>query len=237
MPLPDQVVRRLERLAAEHHLPESAPAQLAAIVERTATDPEAPTTVTEPDEVVSSHVLGALDGLALEPVRAATRLADLGSGAGFPGLVLAVALPEAHVALVDSIGRKTAFQARAVADAGLENVEPVTARAEDWPAGIGAHDLVTARAVAPLGVLLEYAAPLLAPGGHLLAYKGRLEEDERRVAAASGDLLGMAEVEERPVVARRGAEHLTLHLWSKVSPTPERFPRRTGMARKRPLGA
>ena len=132
------------------------------------------------------HVADSLVALDLPAVRSARRVADLGSGGGFPGLALAIALPAAHVALVESVGRKCAFLATAVSELGLGNVEVVNARAEAWPEGIGAQDLVVARALAPLPVLLEYAAPLLEPGGVLVAWKGRREPAEEADGARRG---------------------------------------------------
>ena len=147
-----------------------------------------------------------------------------------------MALPEARVALVESVGRKCAFLDRAAAAAGLRNVAVVPARAEAWEEGLGAHDLVTARALAPLNVLVEYAAPLLAEGGHLVAWKGRPDPEEEADGAAAAALLGMSEPVERPVEGPAGADHRSLYLSMKVRPTPNGFPRRPGMARKRPLG-
>ncbi len=112
----------------------------------------------------------------------------------------------------------------------------VNARAESWPEGLGACDLVTARALAPLAVVAEYAAPLLALRGSMVAWRGRREpEDEAagdRAAAELGLELG-AVVRVQPYP---GALHRHLHVMRKVAPTPDRFPRRPGMARKRPLG-
>ena len=118
-------------------------------------------------------------------MRDARRIADLGSGAGWPGFALAAALPEARVALVDSASRHCRYLARAAEDAGVTNVDVVHARAEGWPAGIGAHDLVTARALAALPVLCEYAAPLLADGGSLVAWKGAVTPEEAADGAAA----------------------------------------------------
>ena len=179
----------------------------------------------------------SLAALEVDAVRDAARVADLGSGAGFPGLVLAVALPDARVAVVESVGRKCAFLDRAAAAAGLRNVEVVPARAEAWEAGLGLHDIVTARALAPLNVLVEYAAPLLRPGGQLVAWKGRREPDEEADAAAAADALGMSAPAVRPVEPPPGLDHRNLYLSMKLRPTPDGFPRRPGMARKRPLGA
>ena len=226
---------RLEQLAGRHGLAPEAVTTLERLLELVQADPTAPTTVRDPVAAVDAHVADALVALELERVRSARRIADLGAGAGFPGLVLAAALPDATVALVEATGRKCAFLERAAEATGLANVAVVHARAEAWPAGIGSHDLVTARAVAPLAVLVEYAAPLLAHGGALVAWKGRRDREEERDGAGAAAATGLDAVEVRPVAPWIGAEHLHLHVYMKVASTPNRFPRRPGMARKRPL--
>jgi 16S rRNA (guanine527-N7)-methyltransferase len=164
-------------------------------------------------------------------------VADLGSGGGFPGLALAIALPSARVALVESVGRKCTFLAAAAGELGLANVEVVNARAEAWEAGLGAQDLVVARALAALAVLLEYAAPLLEPGGLLVAWKGRREPPEEADGAAAAAALGMSAPDAIAVDPYPGARDRHLYLSSKVSPTPSHYPRRPGIARKRPIRA
>ena len=119
----------------------------------------------------------------------------------------------------------------------MTNVEVVHARAEDWPAGLAAHDLVTARALAALPVVLEYAAPLLVDGGHVVAWKGAVGPDEAAAGAAAAGVLGLAPVEVRHVEPFPAAREHTLHVFCKIAPTPARFPRRPGMATKRPLRA
>jgi 16S rRNA (guanine527-N7)-methyltransferase len=227
----------LAALAQRYTLPPASIAQLTALLDALAADPHAPTTVRAPEQAVSTHLADSLVALELPELRAATAVADLGAGAGFPGLPLAIALPAAHVALVESVARKCAFIRAAADAAGLANVEVVAERAEAWSAGVGTRDLVTARALAPLSVLAEYAAPLLREGGVLVAWKGRRDEQEERDAAAAADELGLAVEEIRPVQPYAGAEHRHLHVLRKVAPTPDRFPRRPGMARKRPLAA
>jgi 16S rRNA (guanine527-N7)-methyltransferase len=228
---------RLEQLAERFGLPPGAPEQLERLLALVASDPLAPTTVRDPAVAVDAHVADALVALDLEPVRAARRIADLGSGAGFPGLVLAAALPQAEVSLVESARRKCAFLERAIAATGLGNVTVVCERAEAWTAGLGAQDVVTARALASLNVLVEYAAPLLRDDGALIAWKGRRDEREEADAAAAAAQTGLERTEIRPVQPWSGAEHLHLHLYSKVGQTPNRFPRRPGIASKRPLQA
>lgn len=210
-------------------------APFVALLELVRDDPTAPTTVTDPAAGVTAHIADSLDGLAVPAVRAATSIADLGSGAGFPGIPLAIARPDAHVHLVESLSRKCAFLEQALEVAGVANASVNCARAETWP--VRDLDLVTVRAVAPLNVLVEYAAPLLRLGGTLVAWKGRPDAaevaDGQFAAAAVGLEMGEAVVLD----ARPGAENRSLYLYSKVRETPARFPRRPGMARKRPLSA
>ncbi len=146
-------------------------------------------------------------------------------------------MPETQVALVESVGRKCAFLERAAGELGLGNVNVVNARAESWPEGMGGHDVVTARALAPLSVLVEYAAPLLREGGSLVAWKGRRDPGEEADAGVAADALGMARPTPRPVAPFAGAEARTLYLSLKVRSTPNGYPRRPGMARKRPFRA
>ena len=228
---------RLAALAERYELPEPAIDQLQRLLELVADEPSAITSVRDPAEGVDTHVADSLVALELPMVRAARRVADLGSGGGFPGLVLAIALPEAHVALVESVSRKSAFLRRAATELGLSSVAVIRARAEAWPEGIEAQDLVTARALAALPVLVEYAAPLLEVGGHLVAWKGRPDAGEEADGSAAAVALGMSEPESVPVEPFSGATSRTLYLSSKVMSTPSRYPRRPGVARKRPFRA
>jgi 16S rRNA (guanine527-N7)-methyltransferase len=228
-------VSRLEELARRYGVGPAGVGALHAILELQAADPAASTTVRDPAQAVDRHLADSLAALDLPALRAAGRIADLGSGAGWPGLALAAALPDAHVALVESAIRHCRYLERAVAAGRLGNVEVVHARAEDWPAGLGAHDVVTARALAALPVLCEYAAPLLDDGGMLVAWKGQVEPAEAAGGAAAAAIVGLEPVEVRAVDPYPQAERRTLHVFRKVAPTPARFPRRPGMAVKRPL--
>ena len=145
--------------------------------------------------------------------------------------------------LIESTGRKAAVIARLAQAAKLENARAVTARAEDWartPAALGgggeAYGAVTARAVAALPVVVEYAAPLLCKEGVLVAWKGARDPAEESRGAAAAALLGLAPEQVLWVEPFEGARDRHLHVFRKISPTPERFPRRAGMAAKRPLG-
>jgi len=235
--VPTAVDERLAELAARWELPDAAPAQLRAILDLVAAEPTSITTVRDPVEGVNAHVADSLAGLEVEAVRQAGRIADLGSGGGFPGLALAVALPDTHVTLVESVGKKCEFLRRIAGATGLANVDVVNARAEAWPAGHGTEDVVTARALAPLNVLAEYAAPLLVAGGSLVAWKGHRDPSEEADGLAAATQLGLEPLPPRAVEPFPGADARRLYLYLKVSSTPPRYPRREGMARKRPLRA
>jgi 16S rRNA (guanine527-N7)-methyltransferase len=184
------------------------------------------------------HVVDSLTGLELGELREAGRIADIGSGAGFPGLVLAVALPEAQVDLVESVGRKCDFIRRAAADAGIPNATVRNLRSEEWAAAEGweAYDVVTARAVGRLSTLAELASPLLKPNGVLIAWKGKRDAGEERQLADASEALAMRPEQILDVGNRAGSEHRHLHVIRKVAPTPASLPRRPGMAKKRPRG-
>jgi 16S rRNA (guanine527-N7)-methyltransferase len=230
------VHNRLVGLSERFELSEGAVGTLARLLDLVAEEPASITSVRDPVRGVDVHVADSLVALDMAAVRAAGRLADVGAGGGFPGLALAIALPEARVALVESVARKCAFLDRATVALELGNVEVVHARAEEWAAGHETHDLVVARALGPLPVVLEYAAPLLCVHGTLVAWKGRRDPAEERDAGAAADTLcmsGPTAVRVEPFPAA-GERHL--YLSSKVASTPKEFPRRVGMARKRPLG-
>lgn len=227
---------RISALADRYRLPPSAPAKLIALVERLAGDPHAPTTVRSVESVIDRHLADSLVALELEPVRRATTVLDLGSGAGVPGFPLAIARPDAAFVLLESASRKCAFLRRTAAACGISNVEVFHDRAESYDAR-GRHDLVTARAVASLDVTAEYAAPLLRVGGTVVIWGGKRsperEADANRAAAELGlDALTVTRAE--PFL---GARDHHLYVMSKVKETPPRFPRRPGIAAKRPLGA
>ena len=211
--------------------------RFAALLGALAAEPAPPTTVREPHDAVDRHVADSLSGLEIAEIAQADRLGDIGAGAGFPGLVLAAALPASRVDLIESARRKCEVARRLASAGGLSNCHALAVRAEEW-AGAGgaqAYDAVTARAVASLAVLVEYAAPLLRPGGAFVAWKGERDAGEEGAAAAAAVLLGLEAREVRRVVPFPEARARHLHVYVKARQTPSRFPRRPGMARKRPL--
>src|SRR5438477_5123886 len=148
----DALPRRVAELAQRYRLPDPAAAQLGQLLRLLSEEPDAPTTIRDPDRVLQDHLADSLVALELDAVRTAQSFVDLGSGAGLPGLPLAIALPQARFVLLESVGRKCAFVERAVSTCALRNVDVVQARAEAYEA-VAQFDLAVARAVAPLDVV------------------------------------------------------------------------------------
>jgi 16S rRNA (guanine527-N7)-methyltransferase len=211
-------------------------AQIEALLTLLEHDEHAPTGIRDRESATDRHVADSLAAVTIAPLRDARRIADLGSGSGFPGLAVAVALPDAAVALVESHRRKCEFLVRACEVASLANARVVCARAEEWGEGRLNNDAVLARALAEQPVVLEYAAPLLRVGGTLVDWRGERDPGEEEAADRAAAVLGLDRATVLRVVPFAGAKHRHLHVFTKVADTPERFPRRPGMALKRPLG-
>lgn len=223
---------------ARHGLPDEAADHFARLLSALEAEPDPPTTVRGGADAIDRHLADSLTGLEVEALAGADRIADLGAGAGFPGLALAVARPETRVDLIESTARKCEVIDRLARAAGIANARTIPQRAEDWAAGEGreAYGAVTARALAPLAVIAEYAAPLMREGGVLVAWKGSRDSDEEQRGAAAAEQLGLTQPDVLRVEPFEGAANRHLHVYSKQGPTPEGIPRRPGMARKRPLG-
>jgi 16S rRNA (guanine527-N7)-methyltransferase len=198
------------------------------------------TRIVAPDEVARQHLLDALVALPLVDELGPARAIDLGSGGGVPGIPLAIARPDIHWLLVDSVARKAHVLEAFVAALGLRNVGVAARRAEDVGRDSELREraeLVTARACAALPVLAELALPLIRPGGELLAWKGPLsagDEEVRRGRTAIGEV-GGGDLRIVPAAAGSLGGH-PLVLVAKLRPTPARFPRRPGEPGRRPLG-
>ena len=194
------------------------------------------------DQIVLEHLVDSLSCLVNKGIQWDGCLIDVGAGGGLPGIPLSIALPDLRVTLLEATEKKVRFLDYAKAELELENLEVLHARAED--AGREsryreAFNLATSRALAALPVVLEYCAPLVRTGGKVIAMKGRLQEEElsQGVAAAralGAELSATTAVDYHPQLPQRERR---LVVFDKVSATPATFPRRVGLARKRPLGA
>jgi 16S rRNA (guanine527-N7)-methyltransferase len=229
--------------AAIRGLPAGARDALRRVLELLAAARAAPSAVRDPEEAWRVHVADSLAGLEVEAFRTAHRIADVGSGAGFPGIPLAVALASARVDLIEATGRKCEFMRRAIETARITNAVVVCERAETWAAkappggGREGYDVVAARAVGRMSTLAELASPLLVEGGVLVAWKGRRDPEEEAELRRAADRLAMAPVTIDWVGPYAGSRHRHLHVVRKDGPTPDGLPRRPGMAKKRPFGS
>jgi len=231
------VSTRLETLATRWGVEAEGITALEALLALIATDDTAPTAIRDPARAVDAHVADALSGLSVPELAEATDVADVGAGAGIPGLVLAAARPRMRLTAIDSVRHKCAFMERAIAAMGLANAAVVCERVEAWAIGRERCDAVTVRAVAPLSVLVEYAAPLLRAGGALVAWKGPAAETEVADAGAAASALGLALTRVQEVSPFEHADQRRLYVYLKVGSLPNGYPRRPGMARKRPIRA
>jgi 16S rRNA (guanine527-N7)-methyltransferase len=211
--------------------------QIARVLELLAEERASVSSVVD-DRAWKVHVADSLTGLEMPELRAATRIADVGAGAGFPGLALAVALPEAEVDLIESVGRKCTFMQRAIDEAEIVNATVLNTRSEDLASvdGRESYDVVTARAVGRLSTLAELASPLLKPNGVLVAWKGKRDREEEEQLTGAAEALAMAPEQILEVGDRAGSQHRHLHVVRKTGSTPPNLPRKPGIAKKRPKG-
>ncbi len=193
------------------------------------------TALTTREEIFVKHFL---DSLSVTPhVRAARRVVDIGSGAGFPGLPLKIVLPHLSVTLLEATGKKVAFLRHIVTQLNLSDMTILHARAEDVAHDAtqrAQYDVAVARAVASLATLLEYALPFLRLGGMLIAQKGVAVEDEMRAATYACQVLGGQWRAVVPVQLPH-LEQRHLVIVEKVAATPAQFPRRAGVPERKPL--
>lgn len=187
------------------------------------------------------HYMDCLAPLGMEGLfPAGASLIDVGSGAGFPGLPLAIARPDLHVTLLDALLKRTAFLNAAVKELGLDNVRVTHMRAEDGARDPGLRErfgIAAARAVAPLPVLCELLLPFVRVGGRMICYKGPAAREELAGGSAAARLLGGSAVELRPVSLPSQPEwrHCVLTC-EKIQETVRQYPRKAGMPERRPLG-
>lgn len=191
----------------------------------------------EAADVERQHFLDGLSLLTLSEVRNARDIVDIGSGAGLPALVLAIAL-EVRVTALESQRKKCGFIAEAAQALSLPYVQVVCMRAEEYGRGQGraAHDLAVSRALAPLGVVAEYSVPLLTEGGVMVAMKGHISDQEWIQGQKALGILGAGPAERVRLTPFPEAERRWACVCRKTRETPPGYPRRPGTPAKRPLG-
>ncbi len=190
------------------------------------------TAITEPSQVAKLHLLDSLSLLTVENL-AGKRIIDVGCGAGFPGVPVKIACPQAELTLLDSLGKRMSWLERILPELGVE-ATCVTARAEEAViTRREQYDIATSRAVARLNILLELTAPYVKVGGAVLAMKGTAAQEELAEAKNAIHRLGMKleRVAEFPV---DGTAHTVIVL-RKIAPTPAQYPRRYAKIKQSPL--
>ncbi len=193
------------------------------------------TAITEPKDVAALHLLDSLELAALAGLEAG-RLVDVGCGAGFPGVPTAIARPGLQVTLLDSLGKRVDFLREACGKLGLENVECIHQRAEEFAgARREAFDFAVSRAVAALPVLYELCLPLVKVGGKMLAMKSTNSDEEIQGAGHAAEILGgRVEWVKDYTIPTTDVVHRVVCV-EKVKATPGKYPRRFALIKKQPL--
>jgi 16S rRNA (guanine527-N7)-methyltransferase len=196
------------------------------------------TAIAAPDEVIDKHFLDSLSCATIVDLTTVQRLADVGTGPGFPGVVLKIAYPHLELLLLDSVAKRLRFLDQVVESLGLEGVTTCHARAEDAgrdPRWRERCDLTVARAVARLNTLAEYCLPLTRVGGRFLAQKGPQMQDELAEASPALRRLGGGAPSVTTLTLPGTDLGRSLIVIPKVAPTPPEFPRLPGTPKKHPL--
>ena len=201
------------------------------------------TSITDDLEIVDKHFIDSLLLIRYEPLERWIKVADVGAGAGFPSIPIKIYQSDIQLSLLESVGKKARFLGHIVDTIGLDSVDVVNERAEvvaRLPEHREQYDLVVARGVARLSVLAEYCLPLVSMGGKFVAYKGHKARAEAEEAEAALEKLGgrferiernvEAGLEPDSIIGRRAFVFV-----EKVEETPDKYPRRPGIPRKRPL--
>ncbi len=199
------------------------------------------TSITTVEEAARVHIADSLAVFGTAWLDGVDLLIDIGSGLGFPGLAVAAAQPRYEVSLLDGARKKAEAAARIARQCGIGNVSSLWGRAEELGVAesphCGSYGIVMARALAPLAVLAEYAAPLLRVGGSLIAWKGVPGGDETAACGNACETLGLELHEPHIVAPFPGSGERSLWRARKLADTPPGFPRRAGVAARDPLGS
>lgn len=196
------------------------------------------TAITDKDEFVRKHYIDSLLCYEFDEVQRANKVIDVGTGAGFPGVPLAIVFPEKEFVLMDSLKKKLNVVEELCKELGINNVTTLHGRAEDLAKDRKhreRYDLCVARALANTAVLAEYTLPFIKVGGSLLAYKGSdykkdLDEGQKSISLMGGKLAG----ERSVTIENLGLDHKIIVI-NKIKNTPMQYPRKAGTPSKEPL--
>lgn len=195
------------------------------------------TAITEPDEVKEKHFLDSITLILSGKLKKGMSLIDIGAGAGFPSLPVKIVRDDLNVTMLDSLNKRIGFLNDVINELGLKNIQAVHFRAED--AGKDKNfrekfDIATARAVADLAVLSEYALPFVKVGGYFVSLKGNSPKEETEKAKKAIREMG-GEIEEIKEVRLPSQIDHSLVIIRKVIPTPDKYPRKAGTPVKKPI--
>lgn len=190
------------------------------------------TAITEDEEVWEKHFYDSILPFAsLDP----SSMCDVGSGAGFPGIPVKIALPKCKMTLIEPLHKRCRFLSAVVEELGLDNVEIINERAEDYAKDHReSFQIVSARAVAKLSILLELCVPLLKVNGIMIALKGKNGNEELQQAKKAISELGIQLIKEEKTTIEDGSTRINLY-FEKMRPTPKKYPRAYGQIKKKPL--
>lgn len=196
------------------------------------------TAITEYEDVLKKHFVDSVSLIQAVDVRKELTLIDVGTGAGFPGLVLKIAYPELKVTLLDSLQKRIQFLDAVIEKLGLEGIETIHGRAEDFakPQKLReSFDLCVSRAVANLSTLSEYCLPFVKVGGYFIPYKSEKIAQEKEEAEKALELLGGKFERQVEFMLPSSDIYRNLFVIKKVKETPKKFPRKAGLPAKEPI--
>lgn len=195
------------------------------------------TAITEPEEIKEKHFLDSLTLITSEKLQTGCSLIDIGAGAGFPSLPVKIVREDINLTMLDSLNKRIGFLNDVIAEVGIEKARAIHFRAEDGGRDKSLRenfDIATARAVADLAVLAEYALPFVRTGGYFIALKGNAPEEEINNAKRAIKEMGGQIEEVKEVVLPSGINHC-LVIIKKIALTPAKYPRKAGKPSKEPI--
>lgn len=196
------------------------------------------TAITDQQEVYLKHFYDSISAAFYVDFTQPLEVCDVGAGAGFPSLPMKICFPEMRVTIVDSLNKRIQFLKHLSSELGLNHVEFVHARAEEFgqnPVYREKFDVVTARAVARLSVLAELCVPLVKVGGRFVAMKAASAQDELKDAKKALTVLGVEKKEQFNFQLPEENSDRTIYIFSKIKSTPKKYPRKAGTPNKSPI--